>query len=453
MVSWYSKKFSNPKREPVLVDYVRTPLGSKKGTLNRLRGDDMFVHTLKTIMDRNPNVDWLKDGEKGLNDVICGCNSQIGSCALDIAKTSALSAGLPAEIPGVSLNRQCASGMQACYFGWMSIASGDKDVILAGGVESQNVYPIMADMSVPDAFGGVVTVPPNPLISQNPYVKISTKEYSEMTGVAADISGQINSAEVMGRVWQKKSGLSPEAFRDELDKLSVYSHEKANAHFADRAKEIAPIKVPNLDEKGKPILDDKGQIVEGQFSITDKDEGPRSTKGMYEKIKSLPGIVKRKSGLLTAANSCPTSDGASCTLWTSREYAEQHGLKIRATLEACVSVGTDAVLMLTGPVKAVPLALERAELKMDDMDVIEINEAFSTVVYASCYELGLKWNDPRLNPLGGAIAIGHPTGCTGARLLGTITQQLEASGKKYGIGTLCVGLGMGIAGIMKREGA
>jgi acetyl-CoA acetyltransferase family protein len=453
MVSWFSKKFTDPKREPVLVDYVRTPLGSKKGTLNRLRGDDLFTHCLATIKNRNQGIDWEKVSAQGLTDVICGCNSQIGSCALDIAKTSAMAAGFPHEIPGVSLNRQCASGMQAIYFGWMSIASGDKDAVLAGGIEVQNVYPIMADMSVPDASGGTITIPPNPKLAKNPYVKKSTDYYTEMTGVKADISGQINSAEIMGHVWCKKSGLSPEAFRDELDKLSVYSHKKANEHFAERAKEIAPIEVPNLDEKGNPILDEKGELVPGQTSITDKDEGPRPTNGMYEKIKKLPGIVRRKSGFLTAANSCPTTDGAAATLWTSRAFAQEHGLKIRATLEACVSVGTDGVLMLTGPIDAIPLALKRAELKLDDMDVIEINEAFSTVVYASCHDLGLKWDDPRLNPLGGAIAIGHPTGCTGARLLGTITHQLEASGKKYGIGSLCVGLGMGIAGIIKREGA
>jgi acetyl-CoA acyltransferase len=453
MVSWYTQKFKDPKLEPVLVDYIRTPLGSKKGTINRLRGDDLFIHVLKSIKKRNPAIDWLKLSQQGLTDVLCGCNSQIGSCALDIAKTSALGAGYPMELPGVSLNRQCASGMQAVYFGWMEIASGDKEVVLAGGVEAQNIYPIMADMNVPDATGGVLTIAPNASLARNPYVMESTKKYSEVAGIPADLSGQINSAEIMGRVWQLKSGLSYEAFRDELDKLSVHSHKKAGEHFDDRAKEIEPIEVPKLNEQGRPMTTPGGELIPGQTEITSKDESIRPIKGMLEKMKTLPGIIKRKTGLLTAGNSCPTTDGAAVTLWTSRKFAEEHGLKIRSTLEACVSIGTDTVLMLTGPIEAIPLALKRAQLKLDDMSVIEVNEAFSTVVYATCHELGFKWDDPRLNPWGGAIAIGHPTGCTGARLIGTITTQLEQSHKKYGIGTLCVGLGMGIAGIVKREGA
>jgi acetyl-CoA acyltransferase len=432
----FSKLGINKKREPVLVDYCRTALGKKNGSFQgRVRGDDLMIHVVKAIVARNKSV------EKDIGDLICGCNSQIGTCALDIGRTVSLAAGLPWTVPGVSINRQCASGMQCCYFAWQEIATGAADVVLAGGIESQNEYPIMADMNV-----GNETIPPNKGISMSPYVMESSKKYN---GV---ISGQINSAEIMGRVWNEKTGMTYEAFRKELDELSLYSHQKAAKTYAQRAKEIIPMKVPKLGENGKPILDENYNMIEGQTDIADKDESIRANSTL-EKLQSLPGIVSRKKPYLTAANSCPTTDGAAVTLWTTRGYAEEHGLKIRSTLESCFVCGTDPVLMLTGPIDAVPGALKKAELKLDDMDFIEINEAFSTVVKASTYELKFDWKDKRLNQYGGAIAIGHPTGCTGARLLGTMTHMMEDSGKKYGIGSLCVGLGMGIAGIMKREGA
>jgi len=451
MVKWYSKFSSNPKYEPVIVDYVRTPLGSKKGTLWRLRGDDMFIHCLKTIVKRNESKIPLTDYE----DVICGCNSQIGTTALDVAKVAAIAAGLPMKVPGVSLNRQCASGMQAAIFAWQQIATLDKQCVIIGGVEAQNSYPIGADMTVVGEGNRVQTVPPNPGLVKNPEVVESTKKYSEMTGISADIAGQINSAEVMGWVWLKKSGLPKEEFRRQLDELSCLSHAKACKTWDIRAKEIAPIEVPKLDEQGKPIVDEKGQPIPGQTEITSKDEGPRDmpVDKMMSKIATLPGIVKRKSGLLTAGNSCPTTDGAAAMILTSRQYAEEHGLKIRATLESFYVTGSDTVLMLTGPIEAIPRALKRAELKLDNMDIIEINEAFSTVVWASGYELGFDYKDPRFNPCGGAIAIGHPTGMTGCRLIGTIMNQLELSQKSYGVGSLCVGLGMGIAAVVKRENA
>jgi acetyl-CoA acetyltransferase family protein len=449
MAKWFNKYFKDPAREPVIVDYVRTPMGSKKGTLKRLRGDDMLVHVLETVYKRNKNIDWDGLGKLGLADVICGCNSQIGACALDVGKCAELAAGMPMSIPGVTLNRQCASGQQTTIFGYQEIASGDKDLVITCGVESQNVYPIMSDMNVADGnpLGGNLTVAPNPKMNNNPFIQESYKKYAKYE---PDMQGQIYAAEVMGRLWREKSGKTPEAFRQELDELSVWSHEKAGKHYAERNKEIEPITVPKVDEKGMPILLGNGMLDPANTEVTSQDEGIRPTKGMLEKLKTLDGIVKRKSGILTAGNSCPTSDGAACLVWTSKKYAQEHGLKIKGTLEAFVTVGTDTPLMLTGPIEAAPLALKRAELKMDDMSVIEINEAFSTVVQASCFELGLSWKDERLNPLGGAIALGHPTGMTGIRLTGTILNQLEAKNKQFGLATLCVGFGMGIGTVIRR---
>ena len=171
-----------------------------------------------------------------------------------------------------------------------------------------------------------------------------------------------------------------------------------------------------------------------------------------EKLATLRTIVGRKSkAFLTAGNSCPTSDGATAQLWMTRELAEQLGLKIRATIVNFASVGTDPVLQLTGPIKAMPEALKKANMTFDDMSFIEINEAFSSVINACCYDLGLDWNDERFNPWGGAIALGHPTGATGNRLIGTNVHQLEESGKEYAISSMCVGLGMALATIVKNE--
>ncbi len=447
----YFKKDPDRKREPVIVDYVRTPLGSKRGTLKRLRGDDMAIHCWETLRERNEAIDWKALSDKGLTDSIVGCNSQIGACALDIGKTVAISAGFPMAMPGTSVNRQCASGLQTVFFACQQIASGDKEVVVAGGVEAQNSYPIMADMNVPDGRGGVNVVPPNPKTLMNPYLKDAQEHWEEYTGKSAAPRGQIYSAEVMGRVWHKKSGLSYEEFRNKLDQSAVRSHTLAGKTFDKRSKEIEPIEVPKLDEDGEPILDEKGMLVPGETEITEKDESVRDVDGMMKKLKRLRGIVKRRSGYLTAGNSCPTTDGAAGMVLTSREFAEEHGLNIRGTLSSWASIGTDYILMLTGPIKSMPIALERAEMSFDDMSAIEINEAFSTVVFASCHELGLDMNDERLNKWGGAMAIGHPTGMTGTRLIGTIIHQLEDEQKDYGIASLCVGLGMGAAAVIKRE--
>ncbi|NVM32044.1 MAG: thiolase family protein, partial [Candidatus Helarchaeota archaeon] len=244
-----------------------------------------------------------------------------------------------------------------------------------------------------------------------------------------------------------------EEFRNEMDSLSFYSHQKACSTWEERGKEIEPIWCPKLDENGKPMLDENNQVSKDpNVSILAKnDETPRPATSM-EKLSTLRTIIGRKSkAFLTAGNSCPVSDGAAAQLWMTRELAEEYGFKIRATIIDYAVVGTDPILMLTGPIESVPKVLERANMSLDNMDFIEINEAFSPVVYASCYELGLDWKDPRFNPWGGAIALGHPTGMTGCRLIGTNLSQLEQSRKEFAISSMCVGLGMGAATIIRNE--
>ncbi|MBY9014318.1 MAG: thiolase family protein [Candidatus Lokiarchaeota archaeon] len=441
-VSMYEKYFKDPKREPVLIDYVRTPIGRRKGTVGRHRGDDLVVHCYETIVNRNDfdvNI---------IGDSMVSCNSQIGDCALDIGRTSVLAAHLPVSIPGMSINRQCASGAQSVMSGWQAVASGIVDCVICGGIEVQNRYPIMSDANIFDKEQNkVVMIAPNKKILSNPEVAQKLKEYK------TSFAGQINSAHDLGQHWMEKSGKTLEEFRLELDSLSFASHQKAIKTWDERGKEIEPIWCPKLDESGKPMLDENNEVAkDSSLSVlTERDEAPRPNTSM-ETLAGLRTIIGRKSkAFLTAGNSCPTSDGAAVQLWMTRELAEEYGLKIRASIVSYVVVGTDPVLQLTGPIKAMPEALKRANLTFDDMSFIEINEAFSPVIFACCYDLGLDWKDSSFNPWGGAIALGHPTGATGTRLIGSNVHQLEGSGKEFAISSMCVGLGMGAATIVKNE--
>ncbi|MFX0155570.1 MAG: thiolase family protein [Candidatus Hodarchaeota archaeon] len=441
-ISMYEKYFKDPKREPVLVDYVRTPIGKRRGTIGRHRGDDLVVHCYQTLLKRNAF------DPKLIGDSIVSCNSQIGDCALDIGRTAALAAHLPITVPGMSINRQCASGAQSVLSTWQAIASGIHDCVICGGVEVQNRYDIMSDTNIFDKEQNkMVMIPPNGKIVTHPFVAEQLKAHK------TSFAGQINSAHVMGQYWMKKAGISLEDFRNEMDSLSLHSHEKACSTWDERGGEIEPIWCPKLDENGKPLLDENNQVTKDPSlsELTEKDETPRPGTSL-EKLATLRTIIGRKSqAFLTAGNSCPVSDGAAAQLWMTRGLAEELGLKPRATIVNFAVVGTDPVLMLTGPIDSIPEVLKRANMTLDDMAFIEINEAFSPVVYASCYELGLDWKDERFNKWGGAIALGHPTGMTGCRLIGTNVHQLEKSGKKFAISSMCVGLGMGAATIVRNE--
>ncbi len=442
----YFQYHVDPKREPVLVDYCRTAIGKRGGKVGRVRGDDLVIHCINALVDRNK---WLAEDPKIAGDSVVGCNSQIGSCALDIGRTAVLGSKLHWLTPGVSLNRLCASAMQACHFGWMEIANGEKDVVLTGGVELQNTYPIKADTIVDGN-----EIPPNRQMWKNATVRESMKKYGpaifpgdKEVASLSDLVGQIKAAELIAHVWK-----SP---RETLDEIAFQSHMKANKAEAweGRGKEIAPMEVPKADAAGKSILDDNHDPIPGQTEIADKDEGVRPNTTMETLAKLKPLALPPGKGLVTAGNSCPTSDGAAMSLWMTRGLAEELGVKVRATLVGCMTVGTDPILALTGPIGVTKALFARCETTLPDMDVIEFNEAFASVIYACCKDLELDWHDPRFNPWGGALALGHPTGMSGCRLLGTMVHQLERSQKSYGYAAFCVGRGMGIGGIMKREGS
>ncbi|MGQ4873303.1 MAG: thiolase family protein [Promethearchaeia archaeon] len=451
-VSIYEKYFKDPKREPVLIDYVRTPIGKKRGTIVRLRGDDLIIHCYETLLKRN---DFDRDL---IGDSIVSCNSQIGECALDIGRNAALASHLPVKVPGMSINRHCASGSQAILSAWQAIACGAHDCVICGGIEIQNKYPIGADSYVYDEEQKKpVMIPPNRKILTNPEVQESLKKYN------TTLAGQINSAHVLGIYYfTKHKGVPMKAFKGELrdefkhelDEISVLSHKKACNTWDERGKEIEPIWCPKLDEEtGKPLLDENNNVAQDPSLsvLTERDETPRCNTSM-EALAKLRTIIGRKSqAYLTAGNSCPTSDGAAAQIWMTRELADELGFKPLASIVDFAIIGSDPILMLDGPIYAIPEVLKRANMTLDDMDFIEINEAFSPVVWACCKELGIDWEDPRFNVWGGAIALGHPTGMTGARLIGTNMQQLIQNNKEYAISAMCVGFGMSIATIIKNE--
>ena len=389
-------------KEVVIVEALRTPIGKRGGKLSTVRADDLVVTLLNEVVKRT-TVNPLE-----IEDVLIGCNTQIGECALDVARTSVLASDLPYDIPGVSLNRQCASGMQAVQFAAMEIMTGNADIAIGGGVEKQSKYTIMMDAQFPE-----VTMP-------NP--KTMKKYRFANQGVSAEMIA-------------KKYNLT----REQLDKFALWSHQKAVRAIQEGRfkREIVPVEAPS-PQKGAPS------------TIVDTDECPRPDTTLEKMATLKPAFMA--NGIITAANSCPTNDGACVMMLASREKAQELGLKARATIKSMAVVGVDPVLMLLGPAPATKKALKRTGMTLDQMDIIECNEAFSPVVLAAGIDLGVDFSsDPRLNPNGGAIALGHPTGSSGARLITTMLHELERTNKKYGVATLCVGFGMGIATIIGRD--
>ncbi|WP_158736398.1 thiolase family protein [Alteribacillus sp. YIM 98480] len=380
--------------EPVIVEAVRTPVGKRKGKLSGVRADELAAQPLKELVKRT-NI------ESGLiEDVIFGCVSQVGEQAFDIARVSALIADYPIEVPGTTLDRQCGSSQQAVHFAAQAIASGDMDVVVAGGIENMSRVPMFSNIQ------GV--------------------EFSDELTSRYEMINQGLSAERITKKW----GFS----REQLDEFSLESHEKAiTAQKEGRfEREIMPLEVTP---------------PESNVSETMKnDEGPRANSSL-EKLGSLkPSFAE--NGKIHPGNSSQISDGAVAILLMSRTKAEQLGLNPRFRVLARSVVGSDPTLMLTGPIPATEKVLKKAGLTINDIDHFEVNEAFAPVPLAWLKETGA---DPKkLNPNGGAIALGHPLGASGGRLMTTMIHELERTGGRYGLQTMCEGHGMANATIIER---
>ena len=377
-------------REAVIVEAVRTPVGRRNGTLSRVEPIRLASSVLRAVIQRTGIDPVLVD------DVIMGCVTQFGEQGANIARLAALDAGFPVTVPGVSLNRMCGSSQQAIHFAAQAIIAGDADVVIAAGIENMSRVTMASDY--PDHFPAGF---PHNLVHQ---------------GISAELIAQ-------------KWGLSREA----LDDFAYASHLKAAAateagHFAN---EITPINLQSED--GAPIF-------------LDRDEGIRYNPDRA-KMGALPPAFNAE-GVVTAGNASQISDGAAAVMLMSREKADELGLRPRARLLSRVAVGSDPLLMLTGVIPATRKALARASLSLGEIDTVEINEAFASVVLSWAAELGA--NMDRVNPDGGAIALGHPLGATGAKLMTTLLHRLERTGGRFGLQTMCIGHGMATASIIER---
>ncbi len=380
-------------REVVIVEGVRSPVGRKNGVLKDIRPDDLAGEVLKKLVERagiNPAL---------IDDVILGCVTQVGEQAGDIARVAALIAGFPIEVPGTTIDRQCGSSQQAVHFASQAILAGDMDVVIAGGVESMSRIPIGSN------YQGA------------PHSDKLKSQYEMIhQGVSAE------------RIAEKYG-----CTREELDRFSLESHEKALAaqekgYFSN---EIIPVTVTLPD----------GTILEVK-----EDSGPRKGTSM-EALSNLKTLFK-EDGVIHAGNASQISDGAAALLLMSREKALELGLKPRFRVHTRVVVGSEPTLMLTGPIPATKKALEKSGLSIDDIDVFEVNEAFAPVPLAWLKETGA--NPKKLNPNGGAIALGHPLGASGARLMVSMMHELERTGGRFGLQTMCEGHGMANATIIER---
>ncbi|MEK4425783.1 thiolase family protein [Solibacillus sp. FSL K6-1523] len=380
-------------REAVIVEMVRTPVGRRNGSLSGIRADELAAKPLAEVIKRAGIPASL------VEDVILGCVSQAGEQSGDIARVATLIAGFPVEVPGVTVDRQCGSSQQAVEFAAQAIISGDMDIVIAGGIENMSRVPMGSNRQ------GV-----------KPSEQLSSKY---------ELINQGRSAERIAELWNIS--------REEMDEFSLESHRKAivareEGYFE---REIMPIEVT---------------LEDGTTTILKHDEGPRANTSL-DKLASLKAAFT-EDGTVTAGNSSQISDGATAILLMSREKAEELGLKPRFKVHTRVVVGSDPTLMLTGPIPATEKALKKANLTIDDIDIFEVNEAFASVPIAWLKETGA---DPKkLNPNGGAIALGHPLGGSGGRLMITMMHELERTGGKYGLQTMCEGNGMANATIIER---
>ena len=374
-------------REAVIVDAIRTPIGRKKGMFSQVHPVDLLVPILNSLVERN-QLDPLE-----IDDVICGCVTMTDEQGGNIGRMSVLAAGLPVDIPAFSLNRMCGSSQQAIHTASQAILANDDDIVIACGVENMSRVPMASDIG----------------------------NFSEQLLDKHQVIPQGMSAELIAEHWQLS--------RQELDEFAYESHQKA-IEATDKglfSREILPFQV-------------NGQEIK-------TDEGIRRDTNL-QKLSELIPSFNPSSGVITAGNSSQISDGAAGVLLMSSEKAEQLGLKPRAKIIARSVVGVDPVMMLTGVIPATEKVLKKAGLTLDQMDVIEINEAFASVVKAWAKEL--KPDMQKVNPRGGAIALGHPLGASGARIMTTLLHTLEDLDGKYGLEVMCIGFGMATATIIEK---
>ena len=394
-----------------IIDAIRTPFGRYAGGLSTLRTDDLGAIPLKALMERNPSVDWEK-----VDDVIYGCANQAGEDNRNVGRMSALLAGVPYQVPATTVNRLCGSSLDAVAMAARAIKAGEADLIIAGGVESMSRAPFVMGKSE-SAFGRGQKMEDTTMGWRfiNPKLK-ELYGVETMPQTAENVAEQFN------------------INRADQDQFALISQQRtataqANGFFD---KEIIAVTIPQ--RKGDPI-------------VVAKDEHPRAT--TIEALTKLKPVVKVE-GTVTAGNASGINDGAAALLIASDEAVEKYSLKPRAKIIGATTVGVEPRIMGFAPAPAIKKLLKQANLTLEQMDVIELNEAFSAQALAVARDLGLEDGAAHVNPNGGAIALGHPLGASGARLVTTALNQLEVTGGTYALCSMCIGVGQGIALIIER---
>lgn len=394
-----------------ICDAQRTPFGRYGGALSSVRTDDLAAVPLKALMARNPKVDWAAVG-----DVLYGCANQAGEDNRNVARMALLLAGLPIDVPGATLNRLCGSGLDAVGTAARAIKAGEAQLMIAGGVESMSRAPFVMPKAE-SAFSRA-----NAVYDTTIGWRFVNKLMKEQYGVDSmpETAENVATDHKIEREAQDRMALASQ--------LKAVAAQKAGYFDA----EICPVTIPQ--KKGDPI-------------VVNKDEHPRETS--LEALAKLKGVVK-PDGTVTAGNASGVNDGSCALLLASEAAAAQHGLTPRARVVGMATAGVAPRVMGIGPAPAVQKVLTLAGLKLEQMDVIELNEAFAAQGLAVLRLLGLQDDDPRVNPNGGAIALGHPLGASGARLATTAVNQLHKTGGRYAICTMCIGVGQGIAVVLER---
>ncbi|MNS50472.1 Beta-ketoadipyl-CoA thiolase [compost metagenome] len=397
--------------EAFICDAIRTPIGRYGGSLSAVRPDDLGAVPLKALMARNPNLDW-----KAIDDVIYGNANQAGEDNRNVARMSALLAGLPQEVPGATINRLCGSGMDATGTAARAIKAGEATLMIAGGVESMSRAPFVMGKAT-SAFSRDAQIFDT---------TIGWRFINPAMRAAYGVDSMPETAENVATDY--KIG------REDQDLMALRSQEKASRAQADGtlAQEITAVTI--AQKKGDPI-------------VVERDEHPRATS--MEALAKLRGVV-RPDGTVTAGNASGVNDGACALLLASEAGIKQHGLTPRARIVGMATAGVAPRVMGIGPAPATQKLMKQLGMSLDQIDVIELNEAFAAQGLAVLRQLGIADDDKRVNPNGGAIALGHPLGMSGARLVTTAMYQLHRTGGRYALCTMCIGVGQGIAMVIER---
>jgi acetyl-CoA acyltransferase len=394
-----------------ICDAIRTPIGRYGGALKDVRADDLGAIPLRELMKRNPTVDWTQ-----VDDVIFGCANQAGEDNRNVAHMSSLLAGLPTDVAGTTVNRLCGSGMDAIGIAARAIKAGETQLMIAGGVESMTRAPFVMGKAE-SAF------------SRQANIYDTTIGWRFVNKQMKHLYGTDSMPETAENV-----AVDYKVSREDQDKFALRSQQKTAAAWREGlyAEEIVPVHIPQ--KKGDHI-------------VFEQDEHPRETS--IEALAKLKGVV-HPDGTVTAGNASGVNDGACAVLIASKEAAEKYGLTPRARIVGMATAGVPPRVMGIGPAPATKKLLAQLGMSIDQMDIIELNEAFASQALAVLRELGVADDDPRVNPYGGGIALGHPLGMSGARLVTTAMYQLHRTGGRYALCTMCIGVGQGIAMVIER---